>query len=99
MVFDSSMVFDLSMESLVFDDNFRLSMEMGNNVSFHSKKEGRTSRPSPQGEDLSIGPLVYLFYCFSLFFSILPDTGYTIPKKLNQLYLKEEDEKREERID
>jgi len=40
-----------------------------------------------------------VFSIVFLFFSIPPDTGYTIPKKLNQLYLKEEDEKREERID
>ena len=66
--------FNLSViESLVFDDSLRLSMEMGNNVSFHSKKEGRTSRPSPQGEDLSIGPLVYLFFIVLLFFSFFFD--------------------------
>jgi hypothetical protein len=53
----------------------------------------------PKGRLFSFGAVRHdcFLYSFSLF-SIPPDTGYTIPKKLNQLYLKEEDEKREKRI-
>lgn len=53
----------------------------------------------PQRPPFSFGAVRHdCFIVFFYFFSIPFDTGYTIPKKLNQLYLKEEDEKREERI-